>query len=754
MPSISYTVSSGIVSGGSLSVIVDYTVSSTNTQTTFTFGTPAIKWTKPASVALQWKFTFVGGNTATEGADYTLTGTVFPAAGTSGQTTSTPNGLTITWNRKTSDWIIPLKLEILEGTGSGSSYTYSSRGSKTTNLTVPAIPAYDVIYNANGHGTAPANQKKYYGSTLTLAPAMAATGWTFVRWNTRADDGGTGYNAEANYTDNAPLTLYAIWKRSISGVSIGSATVIRVEDDTSTEEADEGTYAYISVPYTVTGAAAANIEMSVTATAETGDPPTVTLVSWQASKPEDTSQNGTFIARASTCDLDIRYSFEITVSANNISVSQAAVYANRTVVLPTAFFLVDFKAGGKGVHFGGAATLDGFFVSMPATFYKAVKMMDGLTFDNVTNAIYYKGAYASYPMIKFKDGADGYGNGIVIGGGGLVCVGGGESADAVAASITSGGSEQLILSNDGAIDIYTECQNGVASATHTTISGKTFSGRAICLKDQTTDNDVYLSYGAAGLGWGDITWLAAWNGYSLRAINKSQISPINIGAVSRTGDTMSGALTVSYATPNIIAKATNINVSLSNNNVSSTVWWGFPCRDTGNRTPAQFLGQAGKDGSTGVGMWVYNFNTSGSQVSGAGFVMYMNKSGTVTYGVPNPANFRSAIGCAPSGYLKGWTSLGSTTGTTAKAITASSYTELLVVMAYSTSYRGSCFIPVAALSTTANEWYCGGGGAGGSSTSGRRAVFKATTTAITPVLITIDGTNYTSTAVVTYIYGR
>ena len=104
--------------------------------------------------------------------------------------------------------------------------------------------------------------------------------------------------------------------------------------------------------------------------------------------------------------------------------------------------------------------------------------------------------------------------------------------------------------------------------------------------------------------------------------------------------------------------------------------------------------------------------------------------------------------------IKGWTNLGSTTGTTAKAITASSYTEILVVMNRGTSYWGSCLIPVVALSTTANEWYCGGGNKGGTSGSARRGVFKATTTAITPVLVSIDGTDYSNSSVVTRIYAR
>lgn len=104
--------------------------------------------------------------------------------------------------------------------------------------------------------------------------------------------------------------------------------------------------------------------------------------------------------------------------------------------------------------------------------------------------------------------------------------------------------------------------------------------------------------------------------------------------------------------------------------------------------------------------------------------------------------------------IKGWTNLGSTTGTTAKAISITGYTEILVVMNRGTSYWGSCFIPTGLLGTTATEWYCGGGNKGGSSGAARRGVFKATTTAITPVLVSIDGTDYSDSEVVTRVYAR
>lgn len=97
----------------------------------------------------------------------------------------------------------------------------------------------------------------------------------------------------------------------------------------------------------------------------------------------------------------------------------------------------------------------------------------------VLKGIEYQGAKAAYTMISFIDNTvDGYGNGIAIGGGGTTIIGGGESADTLKATISNGGGENLILCNDEYIDIYTNCQNGLSSAVHTTIKGDLFSGVA------------------------------------------------------------------------------------------------------------------------------------------------------------------------------------------------------------------------------------------------------------------------------------
>ena len=84
--------------------------------------------------------------------------------------------------------------------------------------------------------------------------------------------------------------------------------------------------------------------------------------------------------------------------------------------------------------------------------------MSGTT-DDPNSEINYKGTKATHTMIKFIDNAgDTTGNGIVIGGGGLVVVGAGESANnLVSAASLPGGQEKLYLTSDSEIYFYINC---------------------------------------------------------------------------------------------------------------------------------------------------------------------------------------------------------------------------------------------------------------------------------------------------------
>lgn len=57
------------------------------------------------------------------------------------------------------------------------------------------------------------------------------------------------------------------------------------------------------------------------------------------------------------------------------------------------------------------------------------------------------------------------------------------------------------------------------------------------IKDIGNATDVTMAYSKSGMGYGEFTWLAGWNGYELRAVDKSMF-------LSTSGGTINGALTV------------------------------------------------------------------------------------------------------------------------------------------------------------------------------------------------------------------
>ena len=93
---------------------------------------------------------------------------------------------------------------------------------KNTSITLYAkwqINTYSVTYNANGGSGAPVKQTKTYGQTLKLSSAKPTrSGYTFQGWATTAS-GSVAYAAGANYTANAAVTLYAVWKVNTYTVS-------------------------------------------------------------------------------------------------------------------------------------------------------------------------------------------------------------------------------------------------------------------------------------------------------------------------------------------------------------------------------------------------------------------------------------------------------------------------------------------------------------------------------------------------------
>lgn len=97
-------------------------------------------------------------------------------------------------------------------TNSSSYANDSATKTITLSVSVPAWTSYTVKYNANGGSGAPGNQTKWKDQTLKLSTTKPTrTGYSFQGWATSAS-GSVAYASGANYTANAAVTLYAVWK--------------------------------------------------------------------------------------------------------------------------------------------------------------------------------------------------------------------------------------------------------------------------------------------------------------------------------------------------------------------------------------------------------------------------------------------------------------------------------------------------------------------------------------------------------------
>lgn len=155
-------------------------------------------------------------------------------------------------------------------------------------------------------------------------------------------------------------------------------------------------------------------------------------------------------------DADASTTYTVNVKATDLLQTTTKSFKATASDLP-----FNVAVNGKGVGIGTKASSDSSLKIGYTTKFGSDAVFSG------SSAIRYQGTHATYSMIKFKDGPDTYGNGIIIGGGGLTVVGAGESADTVAAQY-GGGDEVLNLASDGAVYIRTNLNNGWSS-------GKTFT---------------------------------------------------------------------------------------------------------------------------------------------------------------------------------------------------------------------------------------------------------------------------------------
>lgn len=666
MATLSVTVNAG---GKTAKYTLTYTVSSTNTQTTLTLSSVAIsEMSGNYNINPQWQV-IADGETLAVGSDgnYTF------------------SGVTKAWTKGTASSSKTIRFTV-----------YGQSASAT--ITVPALASYNVTYNANGGSGAPATQRKYYGQALTLTTSKPSrSNHVFIIWNTSSDGTGSTYSPGVSYTENAAVTLYAIWEAK---PSISSLTAVRC--DSSGNEDSDGTYAKVTCEWYVdnalgyTGAITGTIAQrgSSSSTSFTfGTNPTgygsVTSVAIVG------SGNGTVL------DGDTQYTVSVTVANANTGSTQSAT---RNTIITTTFSVMDWKAGGGAIGIGCAAPNSGLEVGYPVAFDSNARVTDRvylvgndtsneptLAFETHdvnntwTNAsAVADGYYRSY--IKAFDQGDGNGHNLLIHSGGVTVIGSGECGQGLMSAINSSSvvglgsgitktAETLCLASDASIAFFVGGYGSDKSQARIAQDSASFISRSVTLDSTEDASDISADQ------WEMLAQKQDSKGNLIGYIQSAHIK--NTGAIRMqvaARRSVSGTTKYNYIALDVLPDGTastyvsapgafrsaisaygtsggtltgsciikSSDINRDGTNPSSDTWGNsLTFHDKDGESIGGVIPCHRSSGLMSCGMYVYGegLPDPGTQYNN-GLVLYVDHQGNCTYSVSSAANFRNALGAS------------------------------------------------------------------------------------------------------------
>lgn len=224
-------------------------------------------------------------------------------------------------------------------------YQPGSRYGLDANTTLYAIwkaETYTISYNANGGTGAPGNQTKTYGQTLTLSSTKPTrTNYNFLGWATSSGASTAEYQAGGSYTNNAAVTLYAVWQLAYTPPRVTSVKSDRCNSAGTLTE--EGTYVKVTFNWATDYNISAIYIRHKASSSSTWTTTTVSATGKVGSVTQVIGSNG----------ISTEYTYNIQIEVRD-SVGSSTV--NQDV--PAMSYVIDFKSGGKGVAIGKPATVD------------------------------------------------------------------------------------------------------------------------------------------------------------------------------------------------------------------------------------------------------------------------------------------------------------------------------------------------------------------------------------------------------------
>lgn len=587
--------------------------------------------------------------------------------------------------------------------------TYNGGGSYTANaattMTAEWYAPYTVSYNANGGSGAPSSQVKVYGGSVNISSTVPTrTNYNFIEWNTNSSGTGTKYTAGQAYSTNANLTLYAIWEIAHSNPTISNLLVQRCLQDGTL--ADDGEYCKVTATVSVDNSTEGYTDTKLkTVTVQVGSNAAESVTVDTTA----TSASLSFIS-ANQVSLTSTYAVKLTVTDSHDFSSY------KTSNLSIAYFTMHFKEGGHGIAIGKKSVTDNLFdVNMntkvtgtldttgkitslgnvqaqtifilraDANNYSAIRTIPGTnnTSGRTGDAIKFYGT---------QDNANG--DEIVIGNGGQVIVGSGESPNSLHTDLgASPSTEQTYITSDNSIFLCTKANTignrvqwqflaSTAPVVYTTCGAENGVVIGTSSNNGVTANTIIGQY-----------YMRDKNGYwTLCLGNRTNASDNSIYAYLGVRNQKTDGTDVTNYIQAIVDKDGNRKYNVS---------------DGGQFRSA--ISAATKTW-TSLGSCKFNSNSSGTT--------------KVTYDLTNYSEVLFV----------------------AKCTTANDHTT--------NSYGGSCLLPKAILNTTTCEYVLTGGSIGGSDTGGNRYFsVRATTTEAIPIAAYVDYVNRYSTSTL-YVYAR
>lgn len=262
--------------------------------------------------------------------------------------------------------------------GSSNCWNPSQKTLSTITLTLNVPPkatvsqvSFDTPYVYAGLTTASVTVSgvtAYYGGTVSSVKLTIGNQTKSISGNgtiSIALNAGGTFTPTVTVTDSRSQTkTYSLNPITVNTYNAPSVSFDVDRTDSSGQPDDEGTYGLMEATFTFTDAIATALEPSVVLTDENGTQTTPT-VTWYTDDTLTTTVTWSSLSSGDTVygmfsGINTQYSYQVSVRPRDTEGTGTAIVQT----ISSAFYTVDFLAGGHGIAFGQAASQEGFWCNM------------------------------------------------------------------------------------------------------------------------------------------------------------------------------------------------------------------------------------------------------------------------------------------------------------------------------------------------------------------------------------------------------